>query len=53
MKAKNNILNEQKNILIYSGAFNPTHIGHLQIVLNAINAISFDEVIINIDKHLP
>ncbi|MBQ6970499.1 bis(5'-nucleosyl)-tetraphosphatase (symmetrical) YqeK [bacterium] len=45
---------ETKNILIYSGAFNPPHVGHLKIVLNTINALHFDgEIIINIDKHSP
>lgn len=48
------LTNKTKNILIYSGAFNPPHIGHLKIVLNTIKALNFDgEIIINVDRHSP
>lgn len=43
----------RKKMLIYAGAFNPPHKGHLKIVENAIKAISPDEIVVIIDKNPP
>lgn len=45
--------NRNRKILIFGGAFNPPHMGHLRILNSARDYIKPDEVIICIDKISP
>ena len=43
----------RKKILIFGGAFNPPHVGHLLILKKAMEYIKPDDVIISVDKISP
>ncbi len=45
--------NRERKILIFGGAFNPPHMGHLHILNSAIDYIKPDDVIICVDKISP
>lgn len=46
-------MTDSKKILIFGGAFNPPHVGHLHILQKAIEFIKPDETIICVDKISP
>lgn len=50
-----NVMENKTNqkILIFGGAFNPPHIGHLHILENAIDYIHPDKILILVDKVSP
>lgn len=46
-------MNEQNKILIFGGAFNPPHKGHLQILQKAIDFIKPQQTLVCVDKISP